>query len=233
LLAISAIHPAHAGVLTTYDDVTTFTADIAGMDATTCDFDSSTVGDVINDGGSLCNITFNYDIAGLPLTVNTGFETTSGFNYLGVDDDDFLLGDSFELAFTETIYALGLYIIAAPDESFDGDFALEVFGGSAFSTGTLFETLEDGSLAYYLGIQDTDGFNSVNFYTYDCGCLAFGIDDITYATNAASVPSPASSTLFMLGFLALCLARKIKPRPVTQALFSRGLNTNNSNMLTA
>ena len=57
-------------------------------------------------------------IAG-PSTLRVGntFGTTSGTNYLGLDNPDtaFYLGDSFEIDFHRTVHAVGLYVIAGSD----------------------------------------------------------------------------------------------------------------------
>ena len=121
------------------------------------------------------------------------------------------------MTFVNTIQAFGIHIISSLDDIFADDIGIEVSGQSVTNSLTVQETLPDGSSVFFLGIQDTDGFNSVSLFSnIDCpGCAYFDIDDISYASNSVSVPSPTSSTLFLLGFLAICLARKIKPGSIS------------------
>ncbi len=213
LLALLLNAPATAGVVTTYDSAIAFNSAISGLDSTVCDFESSSAGDVIASGSSLCDMTFDYDLGGLPLTINDDFDTVSGNNYLGVDGGEFFLGDSFDITFGQSINAFGLFIITTIADVFPDDFTIANANVSANSNLSVQDTLPDGGEVLFLGLHDTDGFNSISFSTYTgCnGCVLFDIDDITYA-SATAVPSPASSTLFLLGFLALGVIRKRNAR---------------------
>jgi hypothetical protein len=210
-LSLAVTFSAQASVVTTYNDASTFNTDIIGLDTTVCDFESISAGDVVGDGDSLCGMTFDYDLAGLDLTVNNEFDTTSGTNYLGVDGGDFWLGDSFDLTFDENINAFGISIITSLADIFADDITIEISDGFTTNTLAVQETLTDGGSVLFLGIHDIDGFNSVSFSTFTgcTGCVLFGIDDITYA-SATTVPEPSSSALFALGLLTFGIGRKLK-----------------------
>ena len=98
---------ASAGIIT-YVDRPAFDA---GGPLELIDFESTSVG-TIASGSTLSGITFLYNFAGVSLTVENLFDTTSGAQYLGTDDGG-LLQDGDDLTFTfSPVTGFGLYIIS-------------------------------------------------------------------------------------------------------------------------
>lgn len=199
--------------LVAYTDQSAFMTALPGS-ATTLDFDSVTAPFVINDGDTLGGITFNYNFGpGAPVdiqvssSIDTGYATTSGINFLGTtdadifqDDDDFTLGLS-------AVSAIGLYIITAEDPGvtlFNGDIQLTTGSGLALlDVSAIQQTLSDGSLVYFLGLINTsESFTTASLTTPNSsGGFLYNIDDIT--TSVAAVPLPAALWLFVSGLLGL------------------------------
>ena len=168
-------------------------------------------------GDAVGGITFTYSLDGgtLDMIVSTGFDTTSGVNYLGTDDggdEVFLSGDTFTMSFGATINAIGLFVIGTPGDVLAGDFELTAGAGSVFNDGTPETTLGDGGEAFFLGIIDTDGFTTAMLESFDpqqVGLFEFTVDDITTAAAPAAVPEPGSMALFGVGLLAMAARRRV------------------------
>jgi len=212
LAAILTTAPAHAA-LTPYTSKAAFDGAIAGFSAAqTVDFESVLAGTSFASGTGTGGLTFTYSIPGLSLQVSDTFGTTSGLNYLGLDNPDtaFFLGDSFTIGFNQTVQAVGLYVIAGSDAQ-AGDMQLSAGTGSVSNSATADVLVSDGQ-AFFLGLVESDpglGFTSAvvtGVFTPNA-FLAFTVDDITIAGNlaASSVPEPqAWSMMFAaLGLLAL------------------------------
>ena len=199
--------------LSSFNSKAAFDAAVASLSAAqTVDFDSTLAGTTFASGTGTGGLSFTYSIVGpSTLQVSDTFGTTSGSNYLGLDNPDtaFYLGDSFTINFNRTVHAVGLYLVAGRDAQ-AGDMELQVAGGSVFNSGSADRTLSDGQ-AYYLGLVESDagaGFTSatVRGIVSQNAFLAFTADDITSAVSA--VPEPASWGLMLVGLGALCgLAR--------------------------
>lgn len=79
----------------------------------TIDFDDLSPGTIV---GTIEGVTFTSNI-GLPLTVSTGFDTTTGFNYLGVNDGGwelFFPNDVVTLTFDTPATSLTVDFISSP-----------------------------------------------------------------------------------------------------------------------
>ena len=145
------------------------------------------------------------------MIVSSGFDTTSGVNYLGIDDgggEVFLSGDAFTMSFGATINAVGLFVIGSPGDVLGGDFELTAGAGSVFNAGTPEATLGDGGEVFFLGLIDTVGFTSAMLESFDPlqeGLFEFNVDDIV---TAAAVPEPGTMALFGLGVLGMAVARR-------------------------
>jgi hypothetical protein len=211
---IWAAAPAQAAV-TGFTSKTAFDAAIAGMSATqTVDFESVLSGTTFASGTGTGGLTFVYTIAGpSTLQVSSTFGTTSGSNYLGLDNSDtaFYLGDSVTIAFNRTVHAVGLYVIAGNDAQ-AGDMVLSIAGGSIGNSAAADTLVSDGQ-AFYLGLVESNisaGFNSATLSgTFTPNAfLAFSADDITSAVSA--VPEPQSWGLMLggLGVLSLIARRR-------------------------
>ena len=207
---------AFAGPIT---DPAAFMAAIAGLPGTTStlDFEAPSAGTTIPEGGSLGGITFTDSIPGLDLIVSSGFDTTSGAQYLGVDDggDEVFVppGDLWEMRFAP-LRAFGLYLITS-DPLFAGDVRLDTSAGAVENisyTDPDPYTLADGGIVYFLGIvSDTLPFTEARV-RYGAGVedfFVYNVDDITTVSAAATpVPEPASLLLVTSGLAALWARRR-------------------------
>ena len=103
--------------------------------AQTLDFDSLASGTTMASGSSVGGITFTYSI-GPSMMVANDFLTTSGTNYLGLDDpgnyNQFIAGDEFTLSFASPVTALGMYFVSG-DPLYAGDIHLITGAGTAFN----------------------------------------------------------------------------------------------------
>ncbi len=191
-----------------YTSKAAFDAAVAGLsDARTLDFETAASGTSLPTGISLEGVRFDYDITGYSLSVSSTFGTTSGANYLGLDNPDtaFNLGDSFRMGFDRIVRAVGLYVVAGSDTQ-AGDFELSAPMGTVLNAALADALVSDGS-AWFLGLVETDpgsGFASTTLRGVDAGgaFLAFSVDDITTA-----VPEPGSAVLVLYGLAALFAAR--------------------------
>jgi len=221
VVAIAGMLAMWAGVseatLTGFTSKSDFDAAIAGLSASqTVDFEAVAAGTLFPTGTGTGGLTFTYSIAGpSTLQVSDTFGTTSGANYLGLDNSDtaFYLGDSFTIDFNRTVHAVGLYVIAGRDAQ-AGDIQLSVAGG-AVTNSALADTLVSDGQAFYLGLVESDpglGFTSavvMGVISTPNAFLAFTVDDITSATRGTeAVPEPGTWVLLLTGLgLVSALAR--------------------------
>jgi PEP-CTERM motif len=207
LLSFTLLASTSRATTTAFDDKTSFDAAAAGLSGSqTVDFDSVASGTIFASGSGTGGLSFDYAIADQSIEVSSTFGTTSGSNYLGLDNPDtaFYLGDSFTIQFNRTVHAVGLYLITGSDAQ-AGDLELATSGGSVFNSSS-FVPVSDGQ-AYYLGLIESDpalGFTSatVTGITSGDAFLAFSADDITSAGGVAVVPvvpEPASAALLFAG----------------------------------
>ena len=199
--SISSIH-----ATTYYNNQADYLSALGAASTTTHNFDALSQGDTIASGDTLNGATFNYDLGGLSIMVDDYFDTTSPYNYLGTNDGSgaFYSGDEFSITFDQTMFAAGLYVITG-DPLFDNDLTLSTNSGQSVSnTEVDYQTLADGSLAYYIALVEDDpnlGFNSITLSSASYNFL-FNVDDITVA-NVSAVPLPAAAWLFGSGLLFL------------------------------
>src|SRR5438128_1121961 len=86
--AVVIATPAEAAVIA-FTSKAAFDAAIAGFTSSqTVDFESVPAGTTFPSGTGTGGLTFTYSIDGLSLQVSDKFGTTSGFNYLGLDNPD-------------------------------------------------------------------------------------------------------------------------------------------------
>lgn len=183
----------------------------SGSSVEQIDFDASPANTPIPHGNRYESVVFEFlDSTGTSFDgmVASGFNTTSGDNYLGFNDpgaNPLLSGDAVSFGFAQNIYALGLYIIASPgDFGFVADALL--IGGNTTASNAMnpTQTLSDGAEVFFLGLIDSDGFSSAQLTTACCGFFEFNIDDILLASFPATatpnpVPSPGVWLLVLSG----------------------------------
>ena len=191
---------------TGYKDKAAFDAATAALSSRqTVDFESVASGTPFGSGTGIGGLTFTYVIPGYSAQVASTFGTTSGSNYLGLDNPDtaFYLGDSFTINFNRSVHAVGLYLITGTD-TLPGDLELSAGGGSVFNNGS-FVTVADFGQAYYLGLVESDptlGFTSatVQGIVSPGAFVAFTADDITSAVaGVPAIPEPGSWALMLAG----------------------------------
>ena len=208
-LVLSLCAGSGQAALSSFTTKASFDAAIAGLSAAqTVDFDSVASGTSFASGTGTGGLSFIYAIPGYSVQVASTFGTTSGTNYLGLDNPDtaFYLGDSVTIDFGRTVHAVGLYLIAGSDAQ-AGDLELSVAGGSVFNSALADVLVSDGQ-AFFLGLVESDpglGFTTATVSgTITPGAfLAFTADDITSAVSA--VPEPETWALMGLGIGLLAL----------------------------
>lgn len=219
LSALAFMGTAHSAV-TTYTDQAAFLAALpGGAPPFTLDFEAQTPGDVVLSGDTLGGITFTYSIDDgdggfLNMIVSSAFDTTSGDNYLGLDeapDNTFIAGDGFTMTFGGTVNAVSLFVVSTPGDAEAGDFTIEAGLGSVSNSG-IFTILPDEGEAFFIGLIDTDGFTSAEFLSNFLGTSEFNIDDIDPepfdTPPPTGVPEPGTMALFGLGVLGMAAARR-------------------------
>ena len=224
LLSIAALGGLSAGqaegAVTTYTSSSSFMSALGaeGLTARTQDFEGITAGTTYSDPATMDWLTLMNSSVADDLLVTNQFETTSGDNYLGLDNaansNLFLNGLTIDLSWTGSAYAIGLNFITAevPNVSlFDDDISLTVAtAGNGTVVANLDVDAQDGTLpagdrVFFIGIiDDTNPFSSANLDTVTGGgpLILFNIDDVT-----TGIPEP-STTLLLLGSLLLVGRRK-------------------------
>ena len=218
---------AQAG-LVGYNNRTAFDTAISAMSTqTVTDFDAIALDTSFAAGtgpsGSGFTLTLGGGSAGSNLpSIGGPFWTTSGLQYLGLNNTDAALeaGDTLTFNFDSAQQAFGLYFIGGSDV-LDGDIRLSANGGADIVTNSASYDLTDGagSYAYFIGFasDDVSTFSSV---TLDYALLGVGdllpiaIDDVVLARNARNpdpdpnrIPEPGTLALMLSG-LALIAKRK-------------------------
>ena len=143
------------------------------------------------------------------MMVTNDFLTTSGSNYLGLDDfgnsNLFIAGDSFTMAFDTPQNAVGMYLVSG-DALLENDVSISTSVGSAFNSDIVNITFGDGGLAYYIGLTSDAAFSSATLqFDADAeGAFLYSVDDITTSV----VPLPGALWLFISGLAGLLTLRR-------------------------
>jgi len=208
-LALLVFPGASHGAVSAYTSQSSFLAATAGdLQPQTVNFDNLPALTLFPSGSGTGGLTFSYALSGTPvptLQVDTGFSTTSGSNYLGLNNGNgaFYTGtqDGFTIQFNHPVNAVGLYVIAGGGVA-AGDFTLTLAQGSVSNSGVPDVVFADGSTAFYLGLVSSGSNASFSSATLSSGTptsqfYAFNVDDISSAVSP--VPEPASVWLMVLG----------------------------------
>ncbi len=210
ILATFVLLPAQAAIV--YTSPVDFAAATSSLDTNTLDFEGATLGTVIPSGSGLGGITFVYDIFGLDLAVVNDFNTTSGTQYLGLNDPDnsnvFLAGDVFSMSFAPS-RAIGMYFITSGGTPESGSIQLITPLGIASSAATPWTVLGDGAAVYFLGVvadPSDASFStaSIDFVETSKGQFQFNVDDITLGSP---IPEPSLGLLVVAGLCAIGLGK--------------------------
>ena len=106
--------------------------------------------------------------------------------------------DDMLLQFDQSVTAVGGFVASANPtvQGNDVDVTLQVFGGSV--TITLMD-----SDNHFIGIIDTDGFTTANFFSPG-SIMDFGIDNLSFGVD----PEPSTALLLTSGLAALAVGRQ-------------------------
>jgi len=154
-------------------------------------------------------------------TIGNQFWTTSGANYLGLNNPDtaFETGDAVTFSFNGPVNGFGLFVIGTGDVG-GGDITLTSGATSVSNAAVADFTDGNGDYAFYIGLVDNlNTFNSVTLSVLNPlseRLLPIDVDDVTLATissqHGPSVPEPGSLALLLLGATLFSLTSYLKRR---------------------
>lgn len=195
-----------------FTDSASFFAALPGPSSTQ-DFEGIPGNTGIPDGTNIDGISYSSNVidtnSAANLTVLNNIATTSGNNSLGGGfdiDGLFLSGNELSFSFSDLTQAFGLFVIGTPGGILENDFLLAAGGNSVFNLETPEQTTFNDTEVYFLGLIDTDGFDSAELISFGDPSnpfFDFIVDDITTVTADAAVPEPSSYLLLSLGLLML------------------------------
>lgn len=224
-LAVGVCAPA-AAALVTYQAQGNFNAAIAGLTAINTDFDGIAPGTGYPPGsgpagsGFTVGLTAGSVSSGFNLpTVGSTFWTTSGTNYLGLDNPDtaFESGDELVFSFLSPVRGFGLYVVGGRDllDIQAGAVTLTVDGATLAISSIDYLASGNGDYAFFLGFVTTDGstFSSATLTVGDgSGVIPVTVDDVTLARtpdDGTRVPEPG--TLLLVSTALGAAARRARP----------------------
>jgi hypothetical protein len=189
-----------------FTDRDAFENALAGLSGpiSTIDFDDVDAATPIAEGVPFQGIEFTTGF-GPGLVISDNFQTTSGLNALGLDDgfsNEFLSGDELLFGFVDPVQALGLSIVASPDDILAADFQLVGGGASVFNTIPPAFTFADGGQAFFLGIINSAPFDYAQLISFGDRTdpfFGFNVDDVT----TVAVPVPTTAALLGIGLIWL------------------------------
>lgn len=211
-VALLACSSAQALVVSSYQSQASFAAATAGLGSThLTDFDSTVAGTSFNSGSGPASSNFTlsattFDPLNTP-TVQNQFWTTSGANYLGLDNNDaqFSNGDTLTFTLSGSVRAFGLYVVAGSNDVQPGDLSLSL-GGNNVLNATADRSDGNGSSAWFLGFKSDTNITSVTLKFGTPGDPQFffnaAVDDVRLI-DASPVPEPSSGAFMLLGLAGL------------------------------
>lgn len=206
-----------AQAVTLYYDEASFLAALSS--STTIDFEAQAQDDTFNSGDTIDGAAFTFAFPGnSPLIIDSFFDTTSGTNYLGVDDGSYSFygGDEFTVTPGDTLHAAGMYVIGSyfedtstnpptivPDNNADDFWLTTSEGDQVFNLADPDLVLTDGA-AFFIGLIADDVSEYFDSFTFSslADDYQFNIDDITYA-SVSTIPVPAAIWLFGSALIGL------------------------------
>jgi hypothetical protein len=218
---LAFVIPASATVLS-YQTSASFNTAITGWAVTTTNFDNVLAGTIYSTGngppGSGFTLSLSSADSSVTPTVGNTFATTSGSNYLGLNNPDtaFEAGDVLTFSFAAPVRAFGLYVITGTFERGNaGDISL-IGGGTSVGNSATPDLLniDPVSDAYFLGlVSNSGGFSSVTLNNSIADpnlLLPITVDNVMLASP---VPEPSSAVLMFIGLLGLGAASRYRARP--------------------
>ncbi len=191
---------------------------IGSAHAAFIDFENQTPGDPITrilSGGVEVSFSSNVTTLGLDLITSnsalTGNATTSGSQYLGVNDNSselFLGGDRIDLQFSQPIDEFFVSFITGSNTAAN---VLEISNGidSVFNAQpTDFLGLDE---VFTFGLSGGSAFSQVSLSAAAGSLVAFNIDDVQFnPISTVPVPAPSAFVLMLTGFCSylFCLLFK-------------------------
>lgn len=174
----------------------------------TQDYEGISAGTEIPDGATIDGISYSSNVDGGSLFISNISDTTSGNNSLSGDGSFFLSGNELSFGFSSLTQAIGLFIIddVEPGSILENDIQLIAGGLSVFNLATPERILADRSNVFFLGLIDTDGFDSAQLISFgdpDDPFFIFNVDDVTTVALNSQVPEPSSYLLLSLGLFML------------------------------
>lgn len=198
-----------AAQVTPFVDEASFRSAVSGSSSLVpIDFEGEAPGRVIASGDVVDGVTFTHAIAGgtIDLAVGSGLPTTSGANFLGLDqpelqDRQIQHGDELDLAFPPST-ALGLTIVSG-DPLVADDVLLVTGQGTAGNAPMPAGTTSDGGLVYFVGLVAERPFETASIrYGPPDEAVAFlyTADDLLLAqADVTEIPTLGTWGLAALG----------------------------------
>jgi hypothetical protein len=187
--------PTFKADVTTYTDAADFASALTanGYAANTQDFESSAPGSTFGPGSVIGDIDFD-GFTSPDLLVDDSFATTSGNNYLGLDNiglaNQFPGGFEFDMQLPNS-NAVGMFIITAETPSFsifDNDIVIDIpgVGVAELDVDDLQATIGGSDNVFFVGLVDTMATFNTAQIRYDPSAIStivFNIDDIVTASG--------------------------------------------------
>ena len=183
---------------------------LANAQGVVVDFDAISPGTVVGDLGGVGFLYAPVDVraSGFPLVVSSGFASSSGRRYLGVQDGRsqfFRPGDGLQLTLAAPVDRLAVSFIV-PTSAPNGAFGLSAASTTVTSTSANRVVLPTGDSAYTVHLVSSSPFTSASVFSDASSAPAFSIDDVV-------VPEPESAPLLLGGLLALGGLARTRRRP--------------------
>jgi hypothetical protein len=173
------------------------------------DLDSLSLGIIVTDT-MLGPITYSYAPSDYTLALTDAFPGISGANTLGTDTEDgaFIMGDAVVLTFDRTVQGFGLVVLVEEKQLGSHVFKLTTdTGATARSTSVPYQSIAGGD-AYFIGVVDEDGMDSVMLTSVALDDFPFSVDGLVLV-DTAKLPEPGAA---LAGCVAIGLVAALRRR---------------------